>query len=640
MKRIKEIFLYPQKSLRTMLTLWFLLFSLIPLAFITGYSLVQFEKVFNDETLKRLNDNFIVITKSIDELKGYLKTSADLHVADADLIYNISTKNIPNLKRIASDWLAAGYIDQISLFGKDGQLIVAFKKDEDGFIVNDIQLEKGDVFLNPSLLKTIQAKGQTTLSDISSSGFDLISYAKIIGRRKSVDGYIQEVIRIDQKFIENLQLRFNLDVVILDKDFKPVVATQPEFKLIPSASYQSGETENIKFITIESKEEPFSVLIKPFDKENADIKLGLASSKHEIEATINQINRTVFSVVAVVIILILVALWIVSKILIKPLTHLMSAVKNLESGEGNAYVPAESGTEIGELSKSFNEMSKKVSKAQSELTAKVKELERANKDLQEAQAQLVHSAKMGSLGQVVAGVAHELNNPIGFIYSNIGILKDYIEKYDDLIKIAEDNPKKLKATKKEYDYDYMVKDVPKLIRSCEEGAKRVRDIVLNLKNFSRSDELERKEYNLEEGLESTLEILKSEFKDRIKLHKNFQGVPSIHCYAGQINQVFMNILSNAVQSIDGKGDIWVSTKKKGLEIIISIKDNGKGIPEKVLGKIFDPFYTTKPVGKGTGLGLSISYGIIEKHNGQILVDSVVGKGTEFSIILPLVTPKK
>src|SRR5690606_6187178 len=173
MKKIKEIFLYPQKSLRAMLTLWFLLFSIIPLAFITGYSLVQFEKVFNDETLKRLNDNFIVITKSIDELKGYLKTSAELHTADDDLVYNISTKNIPNLKRIASDWLSAGYLDQISLFGKDGQLIVAFKKDEDGFIINDIQAEKGDIFLNPTLLKTIREQGQTTLSDINpKTGFD------------------------------------------------------------------------------------------------------------------------------------------------------------------------------------------------------------------------------------------------------------------------------------------------------------------------------------------------------------------------------------------------------------------------------------------------------------------------------------
>ena len=640
MKRIKEIFLYPQKSLRVMLTIWFLLFSLVPLTFITGYSLVQFEKVFSDEMLKRLNDNFIVITKSVEELKDYLRTSAELHITDDSLVYNISTKNIPNLKRVVSEWLNAGYLDQISLFDKDGQLIVAFTKDDDGFIINDVKMEKGDIFLNESLLDSIKEKNQIILTDINpKSGFDIISYARIAGKKRGFDGYIQEIIRVDQKFIENLKKRFSLEILILDKEFKPVAATLPDLLLVPPSSFQKGETENVKFITVKSKSDPYSLLIKPIEKDQENIKLGLASSKIEIEETTKRINKTVFSVVGFVVLLVLIALWFVSRVLIKPLSQLMSAVKNLESGEGSAYVTTDTSTEIGELSKSFNDMSKKVSKAQTELTKKVKELERANKDLQEAQAQLVHTAKMGSLGQLVAGVAHELNNPIGFIYSNMSVLTDYIEKLDKLIDVAEKDPKKLKAAKEEVDYEYIMKDLPKLIRSCEDGAKRVRDIVLNLKNFSRSDELERKEYNLEEGLESTLQILKSELKD-IKVHKKFGGIPPIHCYAGQINQVFMNIVSNAVQAIDGKGDIWIETKKKGLEIVITIKDNGRGISEKNLSKIFDPFFTTKPVGQGTGLGLSISYGIIENHKGQILVDSIVGKGTEFKIILPLITPKE
>jgi two-component system, NtrC family, sensor kinase len=624
-----------------MLTLWFLLFSLIPLAFITGYSLVQFEKVFSDETLKRLNDNFQVITKSVDELKGYLKTSTELHATDDGLVYNISTKNIPNLKRLASEWLNAGYLDQISLFDQEGQLIVAFKKDEDGFIINDLQLEKGDIFLNEALLSSIQQNGNLILSDIDSeSGFDLISYSQVVGKKKKVDGYIQESVKIDQKFIDNLKKRFNLEILILDKDFKPVVSTNPNFLLINPSTYKKGFTDKVKFLTIESGNEPFSLLIKPFEKDQEGIRFGLASSKKEIEATTKRINKTVFTVVGFVILLILLALWIVSRILIKPLSRLLSAVKKLESGEVDAYVQAETETEIGELSKSFNEMSKKVTKAQSDLTSKVKELEKINKELQETQAQLVHSAKMGSLGQVVAGVAHELNNPIGFVYSNMNILSDYINRLEKLIETADKNPKKIKAVKEEVDYDYMMKDLPRLIKSCEDGAKRVRDIVLNLKNFSRSDELERKEYNLEEGLDSTLQILQSEFKDRIKIHKKYGNIPPIHCYAGQINQVFMNIMSNAVQAIDKKGDIWIETKKKGLEVMVSIKDNGKGISEKNLNKIFDPFFTTKPVGQGTGLGLSISYGIVEKHNGQILVDSKLGKGTEFKIILPLVTPQK
>jgi len=317
----------------------------------------------------------------------------------------------------------------------------------------------------------------------------------------------------------------------------------------------------------------------------------------------------------------------------------MNAVKRLESGELDAYIASDSETEIGELTKSFNNMSRKVSKAQADLTSKVKELESTYKDLQEAQGQLVHSAKMGSLGQVVAGVAHELNNPIGFIYSNMDVLKDYIDRLTELVILAETNPEALEKAKKEQDFDYIIEDLPRLIQSCQDGAKRVRDIVLNLKTFSRSDELEKKEYNLEEGLDSTLQILKSEFKDRINIHKDYGNIPAINCYAGQINQVFMNIITNAIQAIEGKGDIWIKTEKKGLEVQISIKDSGKGIPEDILEKIFDPFFTTKPVGQGTGLGLSISYGIIQKHNGQIVVDSKPGKGTEFTIVLPLITPK-
>jgi two-component system NtrC family sensor kinase len=640
MSGYKNIFFSPQKSLRAMLTLWFLIFSLVPLTFITGYSLVQFEKVFSDEMLKRLNDNFIVITKSIDELKNYLKTSSDLHASDDALVFNISTKNIPNLKKMSSDWLNAGYLDQISLFSQDGQLIVAFKKDDDGFIINDLQLEKGDMFLTDALMTSIKEQKHVIVSDINpKTGFDLIAYSTVMGKKNNIAGFVQETIRIDQKFIENLKKRFNLDLIVLNQDYKPIISTVPDFLLVDSSQFSKGEAANVKFITLESKSGAYSLLIKSFEKDQANIKIGLASAKTEITAATKRINKIVFSVVGMVILFILLALWFVSRSMIKPLTQLMNAVKKLESGESDAYIANDSESEIGELTKSFNNMSRKVTKAQADLTAKVKELEEANKDLQEAQAQLVHSAKMGSLGQVVAGVAHELNNPIGFIYSNMGVLKDYIDRLSDLVETAEKNPNNLEKAKKENDYEYMIEDLPRLIQSCQDGAKRVRDIVLNLKNFSRSDELERKEYNLEEGLDSTLQILKSEFKN-IAVHKDYGKIPDIYCYAGQINQVFMNILTNAIQAIDGKGDIWIKTEQKGLEIHISIKDSGKGIPVEIQEKIFDPFFTTKPVGQGTGLGLSISYGIIQKHNGQIIVESKPGKGTEFILILPLITPRE
>jgi two-component system NtrC family sensor kinase len=242
---------------------------------------------------------------------------------------------------------------------------------------------------------------------------------------------------------------------------------------------------------------------------------------------------------------------------------------------------------------------------------------------------------MSSLGQVVAGVAHELNNPIGFIYSNMNHLREYSQQLIDAIHRLEKDPSRIEDIKKEIDFEYLQKDLPQLIKSCEDGAKRVRDIVLNLRNFSRTDENDRKEFNLEEGLESTLSILSSDIKNRIQIHREYGNIPTVYCYPGQINQVFMNIITNAIQSIDGKGDIWIKTEKKGLEVHISIRDSGKGIPPEIQEKIFDPFFTTKPVGQGTGLGLSISYGIIQKHKGQIKVSSQPGQGTTFTIILSL-----
>jgi two-component system NtrC family sensor kinase len=252
---------------------------------------------------------------------------------------------------------------------------------------------------------------------------------------------------------------------------------------------------------------------------------------------------------------------------------------------------------------------------------------------------------MVSLGQLVAGVAHELNNPIGFIYSNMTHLKDYSERLIALAEIAEKEPHRIHQAKEDFEYDYIVKDLPKLIASCEDGARRTRDIVLGLRNFSRLEEAKLTEIDLRTSLETTLNLLQGEIKNRIRVHKAYEPVPTIHCYASQINQVFMNILSNAVQAIEGEGEIWISTvtvkdpKTKGNgKVQVSIQDTGKGMKPETLEKIFDPFFTTKGIGQGTGLGLSISYGIIHNHGGEIQVRSEVGVGTEFVIVLPVRPP--
>ncbi|HKR05146.1 MAG TPA: ATP-binding protein, partial [Bacteroidia bacterium] len=256
---------------------------------------------------------------------------------------------------------------------------------------------------------------------------------------------------------------------------------------------------------------------------------------------------------------------------------------------------------------------------------------RAYEDLKKAQEQLIQSEKMASLGQLTAGVAHEINNPINFVSANVNPLKRNFAELIDVIK----NKKTLNAD----ELNYTINETHELLTGIEEGSRRTAEIVIGLRNFSRLDEEEMKKASINEGIHSTLVLLKSKLKqNNIEVINLFDDLPEIECYPGKLNQVFMNIISNAIDAISENGKIIITTSKENDRIKISICDNGKGMSREVKQKIFDPFFTTKDVGKGTGLGLSISYGIIEKHKGNIEVNSEVGKGSEFLISLPAAYP--
>ena len=298
-----------------------------------------------------------------------------------------------------------------------------------------------------------------------------------------------------------------------------------------------------------------------------------------------------------------------------------------------------------------------------ERTAKLKQknnqLQQTLQELQHAQVQLIQTEKMSSLGQLVAGVAHEINNPVNFIYGNLMHVREYSQDLLNLIKLYQQqifnyNPE-LNSFLDEIDLEFIIDDLPKVLSSMAVGTDRIREIVLTLRNFSRLDEAEMKPVDIHEGIDSTLLILqyrlKAKHKQReIAIIKDYGDLPLVECYAGGLNQVFMNILSNAIDALyeweeeclkeEAKkhlSSIIVHTQVKNEEcVIISIKDNGPGIPEEVKAKLFDPFFTTKPIGKGTGLGLSISYQIIvDKHKGKIECISAPGKGTEFLIEIPI-----
>lgn len=284
--------------------------------------------------------------------------------------------------------------------------------------------------------------------------------------------------------------------------------------------------------------------------------------------------------------------------------------------------------------------------AEAELVRQNAELTELNRKLSMAQQQLMQSEKLASIGQLAAGVAHEINNPIGYIFSNFSSLETYIDSllrvlgaYQSLDEAADKSAatQELQAIQKEVDLDYLKEDIPALMSESREGITRVRKIVQDLKDFSRTDTaLEWQWANVHHGIDSTLNIVSNEIKYKADIIKNYGEIPDIECLPSQINQVIMNLVVNAAHAIGNeRGTITITTRKAGEDIEIEIRDTGCGIPAENLAKIFDPFFTTKPVGQGTGLGLSLSYGIIQKHAGNISVRSTIDSGTTFVLRIPI-----
>jgi PAS domain S-box-containing protein len=273
-----------------------------------------------------------------------------------------------------------------------------------------------------------------------------------------------------------------------------------------------------------------------------------------------------------------------------------------------------------------------------------RQLAQAYNELKQTQTQIVQQEKMASIGQLAAGVAHEINNPMGFISSNLSTLDKYLEKLTRFMALQDtfitglQNEKamaELRDQRKNLKIDYLIKDIPALIAESRDGAERVRVIVQNLKNFSRVDNNATGLTSINDCLETTLNIIRNELKYKAEINREYGDLPRVQGSAQQLNQVFMNILVNAAQAMETKGSISIRTWREKNSVLISIADTGCGIAQQNLSRIFDPFFTTKEVGKGTGLGMSIAYDIIKKHHGTITVESEAGRGTTFTVTLPV-----
>ena len=298
------------------------------------------------------------------------------------------------------------------------------------------------------------------------------------------------------------------------------------------------------------------------------------------------------------------------------------------------------------------------------LRAGQSESEEELKRLQATQSQVIHTTKLASLGQMVAGVAHEINTPLGFVKSNVEVIGELLDDYrtlvqqydtavqyclqpvdlifgadksslDKLVKHVEEARRKLFEARTNLEKSPLLKDAKELLTDASDGLGQLSSLVLNLKGFSRVDRDGMDTVDLNEGVESALMIAQHQLRDRIKVVKNLQPLPKVRCMPSQMNQVFLNLITNAGQAIDGEGTLTIESKSDGKQVEISFADTGNGIPDDILPKIFDPFFTTKPVGEGTGLGLSIVHKILKGHGGSIKVRTTPKKGSVFTLTLPV-----
>ena len=470
-----------------------------------------------------------------------------------------------------------------------------------------------------------------------------LEYTSTIDKRKELN------------LIDMINQEFNRDVIrylfIKYKDKETLYEDLPEGFVIQNANTYKGRIQNSDenfWCIVSQNDSSKSFIPTQYHLGDYYIYFGF-NSNYDVNNDLDEMMNE-YSIWFVIIVLLLTFLvtYFVSILILGPIERLRVVASKFAEGDLSDRVDSSYFTEINGLINSYNTMAdvlqKLYSSLEAEVTARTKELKAAYSELQSTQAMMVHSEKMKSLGELVAGIMHEINNPINFIYGNMTHLDNYskdlvkiVDEYSDLDKeLSEDLQKKYKSLKEELDYDFIKSDIPDLIKSCKEGAERAKNIIQDLKSFSRFEESAISSINIEKEIDTCLTILYNKYKNRITIHKEFpENMPTVEAYGGQLNQVFMNILDNAIGAIERNGDIWIRALFTNNNVRIEIEDNGSGMDEETKQKVFNPFFTTKPVGQGTGLGMSITYKVIKNHNGNIEIESKQGIGTKFIITLPL-----
>jgi two-component system, NtrC family, sensor kinase len=624
-------------SLRTLFLRWMMLFTVLPLILIVAVFANQLTSAVQEEIFERL----IVYTKQIQDLfndyETYSKSRLDSLAEDKTVLYQLKTSSFDVLSESLKKGMETDFPTAYVAYNQSGRQVLRVASME--------KAGRGPLVLSEAVRRTLQdgtSNNSTSYAIYYTNGgktyLNLNVVKKVRDESLNWEGFVEKVILVDEEILSQIKNNFGLDIIFFGPKGDVFLTSLPDEQFTHEQLSNDFLRGNNHFFDISVKGQNFGFISTAVKWGNQKFLIAIGASKTSMTKNVNQL-----------IYLLLVALFVLlgclglfgyffTQRIIQPISRLVVGVDQMKSMGQPVPLDTSNRTEIGLLTENFNEMAQKIYEYRQDLEHKVTDLEAANVEVKSAQTQLIQSAKLAGLGQLVAGVAHELNNPIGFVYSNIQHLREYtgtlINMIQELSKKSEDFDK----LKKKYDFDFIAKDLPKLISSCEEGARRTRDIVTGLRNFSRSSDKDQKIFSVTDCIDSTLDLIQGATKkEKIVVEKDYSDfIPPIAGNPNQLSQVFMNIISNAYQALDQSGTIRIRAKLENPELIhIEISDDGAGISPENISKIFDPFFTTKDVGQGTGLGLSISYGIVKSHGGELTVSSELGRGTTFRIQLPV-----
>lgn len=589
-----------------------------------------------------------IIFRDFEKTKNQLEIHARLISENHQIIEAIKSENTPDLLQNVLPLKTSLSLDLIKIVDQDGNKLIDLRVPLLTHATLFDQIAISQAIHGVNLSSMIATKSPVV--------YVLVGTAPI----KSQEGIVGGVIvghAISNDLLKEISEGLDKDIVALHQQ-QQIASTLPNGNQIQWHNVLNGKNrDSPKIFPSRPKTQELYINQQPYMAKPIVIH-GLANTKLELLLlsplqSLRQSQRRLWIAVGIFSLLgVAIAStmgYLIAGAISRPIKKVTDASTQLADGDLTIRVPVISRDELSQLAQGFNFMAEQIQQRDRELKLKMQELQDTLEKLSVTQLQLVQSEKMAGLGQIVAGIAHELNNPVTFIYGNVEHAFDYIEDLLNLISAyQQEYPEPTEAlaeTIEEIDLYFLISDLKKILQSMKYGAERIKSIILDLRNFSRLDEADLKSVNLLEGLENTLKILQYRFKPQanrpeIQLVKDYQNLPLVECYAAKMNQVFMNILSNAIDALEMVANPMIKIKTKFAEnlqqVQVAIYDNGCGITEEIISKIFDPFFTTKPVGKGTGMGLAVSYQVIvDQHGGLLECVSKPGQGSEFLITLPI-----